>query len=311
LRLRQKASDMSSTALNTALAASKNESADFWFKLPTQSVATRRETNQPDRYFHTHDYIELVIVFNGTATHVTEGTRYTICSGDTFVIPPGIGHAYANTENLNLINILIRNQHLRTLEREFIGIPGYYALFQLEPKIRSLHDFKGQLRLSANEIAALDEWIALLETEANLPSHIACSRARAYLQLIIGNLCLHYEAIASVDSTKLVQIANCIRYMDTHLGRPLHLADLAHQAGMSERTLTRSFHASVGQSPIEYLLKMRLQRAQELLLASRASIAHIAFEVGFGDANYFTRQFRKTNGISPRDFRKKHRQPMG
>ena len=77
---------------------------------------------------------------------------------------------------------------------------------------------------------------------------------------------------------------------------------------MSERSLSRNFHAAVGQSPIEYLLNMRLQRAETLLLASPAPIAQIAFEVGFGDANYFTRQFRRQRGLSPREFRKQNRE---
>ena len=85
------------------------------------------------------------------------------------------------------------------------------------------------------------------------------------------------------------------------------MRDLARAAGMSERSLSRSFHSALGQSPIEYLLNVRLQRAEELLLAGPTPISQIAFEVGFGDANYFTRQFRKRRGLSPRQFRKQYR----
>ena len=283
-----------------------DEASDFWFKLPEQSVATRRETKQANRNLHKHDFIELVIVFSGTGSHITEGTRYSIKAGDIFVILPGIRHAYADTDHLSLINILIRKQHLQALEREFIGMPGFDALFKLEPRLRVIGQIRSQLRLTAQALADINDWIVSLEAASNQATQIACSRARAFLQLIVGNLCFHYQEIASVDSTKLLQIASCIRYMDGHMESPLHLSDLAREAGMSERSLSRSFHASVGQSPIEYLLNMRLQRASELLLASPASIAQIAFEVGFGDANYFTRQFRRFKGISPRDYRKKH-----
>ena len=73
---------------------------------------------------------------------------------------------------------------------------------------------------------------------------------------------------------------------------------------MSERSLSRTFHATVGQSPIEYLLNMRLQRAEESLLTSPTPISQIAYAVGFKDANFFTRQFHKQRGVSPRVFRK-------
>ena len=95
--------------------------------------------------------------------------------------------------------------------------------------------------------------------------------------------------------------------MDSNLCASLHLSDPARAAGMSERSLSRNFHAIVGQSPIEYLLNMRPQRAEELLLLSPAPIAQIGYEVGFADANYFTRQFRNCTGF-PREFRKKYRQ---
>jgi AraC-like DNA-binding protein/mannose-6-phosphate isomerase-like protein (cupin superfamily) len=285
-----------------------DESTALWFTQPYQSVATRRETRQGNRNFHKHDFIELIIVLNGTGTHITKGTEHTVCAGDAFVVQPEITHAYTDTKNLSLFNILIHNQHLQSLEREFIGMPGFYALFKLEPRMRVFKQFKSQLQLSAQDFKEISNWIDALEVESEQTTYIACSKARAFLHLIVCHLCMQYEAIASVDSNKLLLVANCIHYMDVHLSDSLHLTDLAHAAGMSERSLSRNFHDSVGQSPIEYLLNMRLQRAGELLLASPTPITQIAFEVGFGDANYFTRQFRKWRGVSPRAFRKQFQQ---
>ncbi len=285
-----------------------DEELEFWFKAPYQSIATRRETNHNQRALHKHNFIELVIVIEGQGVHLIEQTRHPIGPGDTFVIPPNIRHGYTDTRNLNLINILIRSHHLLVLERECISMPGFYALFKLEPRVRAMHQFNGQLRLSTQALAEIDDWIECLETATRETTPLACSRARGFLQLIVGNLCMQYETLGSLDSTKLLLIANCIRYMDSNLGTSLHLSDLARAAGMSERSLSRNFHAIVGQSPIEYLLNMRLQRAEELLLASPTPIAQIGYEVGFTDANYFTRQFRKLHGLSPREFRKEHRQ---
>ena len=281
-----------------------DESVATWFLMPYQSIVTRRETNQPNRALHKHDFIELVIILNGQGTHVIEDAHHSLQAGDTFVIGPDIHHAYADTNNLSLFNILIRTQHLQTLNHEFISMPGFYALFLLEPRMRAMHQFKSQLHLSPQALAEIDDWINFLEVEAQQTTPLACSRARAFLQLIVGNLCMQYEALGSLDSTKILHVANCIRYMDNHLSSSLQLADLAHAAGMSERSLSRNFHATIGQSPIEYLLNMRLQRAEELLLASPTPISQIAYEVGFSDANYFTRQFHRLRGMSPRAYRK-------
>jgi AraC family L-rhamnose operon transcriptional activator RhaR/AraC family L-rhamnose operon regulatory protein RhaS len=290
-----------------------DESMATWFQVPYQSIVTRRETNQCNRALHKHDFIELVIILNGQGTHIIEDAHHSVQAGDTFVVAPNIQHAYADTNNLGLFNILIRNQYLQTLNHEYISMPGFYALFLLEPRMRAMHQFKSQLQLSPQALAEIGDWINCLEVEAQQTTPLACSRARAFLQLIVGNLCMQYEALGSLDSTKLLHIANCIRYMDNHLNSSLQLADLAHAAGMSERSLSRNFHATIGQSPIEYLLNMRLQRAEELLLGSPTPISQIAYEVGFSDANYFTRQFHRLKGMSPRTYRKqfeKHNIPI-
>lgn len=284
-----------------------DEPLSNWFKAPYQSVAIRRESNQANRTLHKHDFIELVIILNGKGTHIIEGSSHPVNAGDTFVVLPQIQHAYADTAKLSLINILIRSQHLRTLEHGCNSMPGFYALFKLEPRMRAMHHFKAQLQLSPQALGELSTWLDSLEAEAQLITPLASSRARAYLQLIVGNLCMQYETLGSLDSTKLLLIVKCIRYMHAHLSSVIHLSDLAREAGMSERSLSRNFHATVGQSPIEYLLYLRLQRAEELLLASPAPISQIAFEVGFGDANYFTRQFHRKQGLSPREYRKQYR----
>ena len=284
-----------------------DEAIASWFKAPYQSVATRREAQQRARALHKHDFIELVIIFSGHGTHIIEDTRHPIGAGDTFVVPPNIQHAYVDTNNLNLLNIMFRKQHLPTLEHECVSMPGFYALFKLEPHVRAMHRSKSQLRLSSQTLAEMGDWIEALEAATRETTPLACSRARAFLQLIVGSLCVQYEALGSIHGNKLLQIANCILFMDSYIGSPLQLADLARAADMSERSLSRNFHAAVGQSPIEYLVNMRLQRAETLLLASPAPIAQIAFEVGFGDANYFTRQFRRQRGLSPREFRKQNR----
>ena len=284
-----------------------DESIATWFKVPYQSIAICRRNNQRNRALHKHDFIELIIILNGQGTHIIEGGRHSIKAGDTFVVPPRIQHAYADTDNLSLFNILIRNQHLQTLERECISMPGFFALFKLEPRMRAMHQFKSQLRQSPQDLGELSSLIDSLEVEATQTTRLACSRSRAFLQLIVGNLCKQYEELGSLDSTKLLMIANCIRYMESHIGDTLHLADLAREAGMSKRSLSRNFHVAVGQSPIEYRLNTRIQRAEELLLNSSEPISQIAYEVGFGDASYFTRQFRRLRGVPPREFRRRYR----
>ena len=67
----------------------------------------------------------------------------------------------------------------------------------------------------------------------------------------------------------------------------------------------RVFRKATGQTPIEYLVRLRIQKSTELLRNTDFSITEIALQVGFNDSNYFTRQFRNSLGESPRSYRQK------
>ena len=95
--------------------------------------------------------------------------------------------------------------------------------------------------------------------------------------------------------------------MNRHYAEPVELEKLAKIAKMSERSFFRHFHVSAGCSPIEYLMKIRLQHAGDLLINSNSSIAEIAEQCGFYDSNYFCKQFRRAFAVSPRSFRQQYR----
>jgi AraC family L-rhamnose operon transcriptional activator RhaR/AraC family L-rhamnose operon regulatory protein RhaS len=76
---------------------------------------------------------------------------------------------------------------------------------------------------------------------------------------------------------------------------------------MSKRSFLRAFQQATGSSPIAWLIEQRIQRAALLLRRTDQSITDIAFQVGFTDSNYFTRQFTKLTGLAPSRYRSTHR----
>jgi AraC-like DNA-binding protein len=90
----------------------------------------------------------------------------------------------------------------------------------------------------------------------------------------------------------------------------LTVADLAAAAGYSRYHFSRLFRERFGRSPYAYLLQLRLQRAQELLLTTDQPVAAVGRQVGFGDAAHFCHAFRRAVGVSPGRFRA-HGEPYG
>jgi len=96
-------------------------------------------------------------------------------------------------------------------------------------------------------------------------------------------------------------------YIEAHYAEPITIADLTRIAGASESTLTRQFHKVVGRSPIEHVLRVRVERAAGLIRRSDLRITEIAYECGFSDGNYLARQFVRIMGVSPSEYRRQNR----
>ena len=101
-----------------------------------------------------------------------------------------------------------------------------------------------------------------------------------------------------------------LRWLERNAQRELSLADIARRARMSQRTLNRRFREQTGTTPLQWLLRARARRAQQLLETTRHSIEEIATRAGFGSAAAFRARFRTVVGTTPRAYRASF-QPTG
>jgi AraC family transcriptional activator FtrA len=95
-----------------------------------------------------------------------------------------------------------------------------------------------------------------------------------------------------------------LTWMAEHLAEPITLADLAAQAATSTRTLSRRFRAQTGTTPLQWLIRLRLARAQELLETTDLSVSQVATEAGFGSALLLRQHFARTLGTTPTTYRR-------
>ena len=109
---------------------------------------------------------------------------------------------------------------------------------------------------------------------------------------------LDFENGADADAVK-----RAAAHLDNHLADELYIPALAREIGMSQNWLAKAFRDVHGQTLQRYLLARRIEHAQSLLMTTDLPIARIAERLGFGDSQYFNKQFRRLAGCNPTAYR--------
>lgn len=280
--------------------------------LPGVGVAVH--VNHPrhdgDTPLHDHDFLEIALVADGRALHRTVRGRRPVAAGDLLVIHPRQWHAWERCSGLSLWNCCIGSA---VLARELAWTASDPTLGPLLPALRAVAGSapdQGVLaaRLGAPAAAASSadlQRIRLLQASTDAVRHGPEIIARVLL--LLGR-----TAFALADRRLPTHlrpldlhpgIDRAVQAMDARLDHPWGLAELARLTGMSRFQLVRSFRRHFGNPPMAWLNHRRVEHAAVLLLTTDLAMAAIARQVGWSDANYFSRRFRAVFRQSPRAYR--------
>ena len=100
-------------------------------------------------------------------------------------------------------------------------------------------------------------------------------------------------------------IARCQAWIADHYPEPAPVAAMVRLSGLPERSFKRRFQQATGMSPLEYVHTLRLEEAKQMLEATDDPIEAIANEVGYEDAGFFARLFRRSVSLTPGQYRKR------
>jgi signal transduction histidine kinase/AraC-like DNA-binding protein/ABC-type sugar transport system substrate-binding protein/CheY-like chemotaxis protein len=184
---------------------------------------------------------------------------------------------------------------LVVLDLTMPDIDGFAVLDRLRADERTRHVpviiMSGRI-LSFDDIARLDHAFVTFHSKGILSEEETAAALRGALD----------GADTLARSTSLV-VKRAIGYIQHNSACALSRQQIAEAVGVSKNYLTQIFHQELGISPWEYLSRYRIKQARALLRDTSASITAIAEQVGFEDASYFGRVFRKQVGCSPQAYR--------
>jgi AraC-like DNA-binding protein len=266
---------------------------------PTIFFASKQKMLKESTY-HDHDFTELTFILSGKGKYLVDGRIYDVEAGDIIMCNPGIKHQ----------NIVV-NPKEPTVEF-FAGFTNFHFK-NMPPNSVVLKD--GDYILHTNSEMKQDiskhcyEMIA--ENEAcqvgkyfMLKTHlmqILLLMIRDITEVIDSNLTgCNFESY-----NKSYAVKKIINYLNENYENKISLDQIAHNMYLSPVYISKIFKEETGESPINYLIKIRLDKAKDILLNSDGgSIKSIANRVGYEDVYHFSKLFKKYYGISPLYYKK-------
>jgi AraC-like DNA-binding protein len=260
----------------------------------------RAGTVEPARYLYDH---ELVLVTEGACTVQIEDVRHELGIGQYVIIPPDTYHV--TTTRRGVYRNCIHFDWKETPGKKAHPLCSYYPERPKKSAVVQAPSFVPR-RYFAGEFLHTATISSLVETlfhRWQTGEQVAQALGRAtFLELLV--VLMNPPGLKTRASNVGFEHACAVRDLLDQQGESTDgIQDLLGKLGFSYPHLCRLFRKAFGITPIEYRNALRLERAKALLLNPKLTIAEVAYAVGFRDAGYFSRQFRRQNGASPRDVR--------
>ncbi|MGH7977999.1 MAG: helix-turn-helix domain-containing protein [Limisphaerales bacterium] len=221
---------------------------------------------------------------------VAGGRRRDIKRDQLLILPANVPHAYgANKE-----------EPWSVFWFHAIGssVPSYLEAFGISSS-NPLVSLAGDIQLTAH----FEEALKALERGFSLSQLLYAAHALTHL---LGLMLWNKDQFQQRQATVHERVEKTIEFMRNHLEEPLTVGSLATIAGLSASRYSVVFRKNTGHSPIEYLIRLRMQRAVHLLGTTSLPVKTISNKVGWEDPLYFSRLFRSIHGFSPAHYRLRH-----
>lgn len=256
---------------------------------------------EDEAVYHCHDHLELAFVLSGEGKYHIEGEIYDVTEGDLLIFNPGIRHQA----------LFLKQVETPTTEF-FVGFsdiqfPGFCPNYlPVQGGSYILHT-KGELRQRIFKICSS------MEAEKAARKQGRYYMLKSYLmQLLILMMREQCEPAKPVDgyafesTNKKYVVERILNYFEDHYSEKISLDQIAENMYLSPFYVSKIFKSETGDAPIQHLIKIRLEKAKEILEQGRAeSVQEVAAMVGYDDAYHFSKLFKKRFGITPTQARQK------
>lgn len=234
------------------------------------------------------DRFELLIVREGSIHLRLDGQRSTVESGTVALLKPGHMESLQIEKGTRYHQIwcIIRKERLpAVLLSRILSIQNGFAQSE-SPELKTMID----LALSVQQ----------RDRSIDVP----------FYEALVVAIFFEFARIADFPSEKGEGILppgllRALEFMEQNLPRQITLEEIATKSGVAKHYLVKLFKTRMEETPVRFLWNLRIQKGAELLRSSGLNVAEISDATGFQSPFHFSRLFKKTQGLSPKQFREK------
>ena len=241
---------------------------------------------------HTHNHMELFYILGGKGQFLIQDQLFPVNVNNLVIINPMVTHTEVSL-------------NAQPLEYIVLGIEG----IELATSKNSNGQFSILDHFESVEISSCLRNILREMEQKNTGYEDVC---QAYMEILVirlmRNTTLSVPAKPQVSSGNR-QCAAVRRYIDLHFKEALTLEQLAEDAHMNKYYLSHAFKREYGISPINYMINRRIEESKYLLAETDLSMSQIAQLLGFSSLSYFSQVFRRTQSVSPMEYRHSTKNP--
>lgn len=273
-------------------------------EFPCAAYASRHTDAPGDAIpWHWHEELELIFVADGTLKLQVPGREYLLHVGtlvmlNANVLHSVIGHPCGTLHSLVFSPFLIAGGVETAFYKKYVG------------PLAACPAFTVWQTQSAEDAERFLDAFSALETDAfayefTVRESLSRLFLRCYTQFLP-----QLSAPKAGKRADTARIERMLQYIQSSYAEPVTLTEIAKAADLSERECLRCFRRTIGDTPVQYLLKYRLMQSASMLRARPAAgIAEIASVCGFDDPSYFSKQFRRFYQCTPREYRNAVHEP--
>ena len=256
-----------------------------------------------DTLMHSHDFLEMVYVTNGSAIHTLNEVKTLVRQGDYFIIDYGASHKYNANDNgkFMIINILFKPEFVDKTLFNCLSFRDLINNYLIRFSYKSLEKSPTNIIYSDDDKSIL-ALVEKLQSEYSKKNPGYLELMRSYLiEIIIQTM----RRISNKDTAIYNDYSKYIvDYVDENYMKPITLTELSTKLQFSLPYICKRFKNDVGMPFNEYLQKKRIEQSCRLIANTDKKFSEISGLVGYSDIKFFTQIFKKHLGMTPREFKK-------